>query len=76
MKKMKIVSLFAGAGGLDLGFQKAGFEIVYANEYDKSIWETYEKNHKAPLDKRDIRKIESNEIPVVRLVKVGAKLVH
>jgi len=63
MKKMKIVSLFAGAGGLDLGFQKAGFEIVYANEYDKSIWETYEKNHKAPLDKRDIRKIESNEIP-------------
>lgn len=63
MKKIKIVSLFAGAGGLDLGFQKAGFQIVYANEYDKTIWETYEKNHKVPLDKRDIRKIESNEIP-------------
>lgn len=65
MKKnsLKIVSLFAGAGGLDLGFQKAGFEVIYANEYDKSIWETYEKNHKVPLDKRDIRKIESNEIP-------------
>lgn len=42
-KKFKILSLFAGAGGLDLGFEKAGFEIVYANEYDKSIWETYEK---------------------------------
>ena len=39
MKKnsLKIVSLFAGAGGLDLGFQKAGFEVIYANEYDKSI---------------------------------------
>lgn len=61
--KFKIVSLFAGAGGLDFGFQKAGFEVIYANEYDKSIWETYEKNHKAPLDKRDIRKIQSNEIP-------------
>lgn len=40
---MKIISLFAGAGGLDLGFTKAGFEVVVANEYDKTIWETYEK---------------------------------
>lgn len=60
---MKVVSLFSGAGGLDLGFEKAGFEIVFANEFDKTIWATYEKNHKAPLDKRDIRKILSNEIP-------------
>ena len=62
-KKFKLLSLFAGAGGLDLGFEKAGFEIVYANEYDKSIWETYEKNHKTPLDHRDIRKIDSSELP-------------
>ena len=60
---MKIVSLFSGAGGLDLGFKMAGFNIIYANEYDKSIWETYEKNHKIDLDKRDIRIIESQEIP-------------
>lgn len=40
---MKIVSLFAGAGGLDLGFQKAGFKVIWANEYDKNIWETYKK---------------------------------
>ena len=62
-KKFKLLSLFAGAGGLDLGFEKAGFEIVCANEYDKSIWETYEKNHKTPLDHRDIRKIDSSELP-------------
>ena len=59
---MNIISLFSGAGGLDLGFKNAGFEIVIANEYDKSIWETYEKNHSAPLIKGDIRKINSDEL--------------
>ena len=61
---MKIVSLFAGAGGLDLGFEKAGFDVIWANEYDKSIWETYEQNHKDTfLDKRSICEISSNEVP-------------
>ena len=43
---MKIVSLFSGSGGLDLGFERSGFDIIWANEYDKTIWETYEKNHR------------------------------
>lgn len=61
---MNIVSFFSGAGGLDLGFQKAGFNIVWANEYDKDIWETYEKNHtKTHLDKRSITEIASDEVP-------------
>ncbi len=61
---MKIVSFFAGAGGLDLGFEKAGFDIIWANEYDKEIWETYEKNHKKTfLDKRSIVDIPSDEVP-------------
>lgn len=61
---MKLVSFFAGAGGLDLGFQKAGFDVVWANEYDKDIWETYEKNHtNTELDKRSIRKIQIDEVP-------------
>ena len=61
---MNIVSFFAGAGGLDLGFEKAGFNVVWANEYDKDIWETYEKNHKKTiLDRRSIVNIESNEVP-------------
>lgn len=60
---MKICSFFAGAGGLDLGFKNAGFKIVYANEYDKKIWNTYEFNHKLNLDRRDIREIASIEVP-------------
>lgn len=60
---MNIISLFSGAGGLDLGFEKAGFRILWANEFDKTIWKTYQMNHATPLDCRDIRKVLSEEIP-------------
>lgn len=61
---MKIVSLFAGAGGLDLGFSNAGFDVVWANEYDKDIWKTYEKNHpKTFIDKRSITQIPNEDVP-------------
>jgi len=61
---LKIVSLFSGAGGLDLGFKQAGFEIIFANEYDKDIWSTYLHNHPETfLDKRSITQIDENEIP-------------
>lgn len=38
---MNVISLFSGCGGLDLGFERAGFNIPVANEFDKTIWETY-----------------------------------
>jgi len=60
----KIVSFFSGAGGLDLGFEKAGFNIDWANEFDKDIWATFKKNHpEAYLDQRSITDIPEDEVP-------------
>lgn len=63
-KRNKLISLFSGAGGLDLGFQQAGFDIIWANENDKTIWETYRHNHPNTfLDTRSVKDIKSEEIP-------------
>lgn len=42
---MNVISFFAGCGGLDLGFEQAGFRVVWANELEPSVHATYEKSH-------------------------------
>jgi DNA (cytosine-5)-methyltransferase 1 len=60
---MRLISLFSGCGGLDLGFRLAGFDIVWANEFDREIWQTFEENFSETiLDKRSIVDVPSEEI--------------
>lgn len=62
---MKLISLFSGCGGLDLGFEKAGFDIAVANEYDPTIQPTFELNHThTKLIKGDIRQIDETVFPL------------
>jgi DNA (cytosine-5)-methyltransferase 1 len=60
----ELVALFSGAGGLDKGFEKAGFHVAWANEYDKSITATFKANFpNTKLDTRSIREVQADEIP-------------
>lgn len=62
-KKFRVISLFSGAGGMDLGFINAGFEIVWANDFFKEAVESYKKNVDDRIVYGDITKIDSSEMP-------------
>ncbi len=61
---MNVVSFFAGCGGLDLGFEQAGFNVIWANEFEQHCRATYIRNHpNTEFVLCDVRKIEPNSIP-------------
>lgn len=62
-EKPTIVSLFSGAGGMDLGFIQAGFDVIWANDFEKDAVKTYENNIGKHIVLGDITKISSDEIP-------------
>lgn len=63
MNKPKAISLFCGAGGCSLGFQKAGFEIIYASDVNKSAIETYKLNFpNTTSEVKDICEQDFNQI--------------
>ncbi len=62
MSAMTMIDLFAGVGGLSLGFEREGFKVVLANEFDPSIAEAYIKNRNNPnMIVEDIRKLPVHE---------------
>lgn len=63
MKKISVISLFSGCGGLDLGFVKAGFNVVFANDIDKEACESYAKNIGKHIVCKDIYTLKENEVP-------------
>ena len=60
---MKIISLFCGAGGMDLGFVKAGHKIIWANDNDPDSCKTYQRNLGHEPVCKDIEEVPSEEIP-------------
>lgn len=61
---LTLVSLFSGAGGMDIGFEKAGFKVIWANEYDNTIAPSYQKYFPhTKLDMRSILNVSNDEIP-------------
>ncbi|KAE9540552.1 DNA cytosine methyltransferase [Ursidibacter maritimus] len=68
---MRCASFFAGVGGIDLGFQQAGFDIIYANEIDKNAVETFISNHNIFMDHRSIVDVKAHEIPDFDVMLAG-----
>ena len=69
---MRVCSLFSGIGGIDLGFQQAGFDIVWANEFDHDAATTYRVNFgDKHLVEKDIRQVNPHDIPDFDVLVAG-----
>lgn len=68
---MKIVSLFSGAGGLDLGLIQSGNEVIWANDFDESAVATYKKNIGEHIVCGDIKNVRMSDIPNADVVVGG-----
>lgn len=69
-KAPKLVSLFSGCGGMDVGFEQAGFERVWANDFDKDAQAVFKLNL-GDIDTRDIRDVPVDDIPDCDIVTAG-----
>ena len=68
---LKVGGLFAGIGGIELGFKKAGFKISWANEIDKNAAITYRINHKHKLFEKDLKELQTNEVEKIDILTGG-----
>ena len=70
-KKYSVGSLYAGVGGICLGFINSGFKIGWANEYDKNACITYRENFNHPLFEGDVMKLEIKNLKKVDVLAGG-----
>jgi len=70
-KAFTVVSLFAGAGGLDIGFKNKGFNIIWANDIDKDACATHRKWSDAKVVHGDVSKINLEGIPSSDIITGG-----
>lgn len=68
---MKVIGLFSGVGGIELGFKQAGFDIIWSNEIDKYAVNTFKMNHKNTIIMDDISNIKSKDIPNADVLVAG-----
>jgi DNA (cytosine-5)-methyltransferase 1 len=68
---MNIISLYTGAGGLDLGLEAAGFDVAVCVEYDRDSAATIRANRSWPVIQRDIHSVSSTEILETAGLRVG-----
>jgi DNA (cytosine-5)-methyltransferase 1 len=68
---MKVVSLFAGCGGLDLGLQNSGHKIVHASDIDEDCCKTYSKNLGHICNCIDVKKLDTKSLPKYDLLVGG-----
>lgn len=71
MREFTAVSLFCGAGGLDLGFDRAGYRTIWANDFDPDACKTHQNWSNAEVVCGDISKIDMSKIPVSDVVLGG-----
>lgn len=70
-RKPTVVSLFAGCGGMDLGFKQAGFEILWANDFNKDAGATYARNFGPHISVGPIEEVNFSKVPKADLVIGG-----
>ena len=71
MGRLTQASLFCGAGGLDIGFERAGFKTIWANDFNADACETFRKWSSAEVVCGDIGAVDANDIPDVDVLLGG-----
>lgn len=71
MREFTAISLFCGAGGLDIGFERAGFKTIWANDFEPDACKTHENWSDAKVVCGDIAKVDINTIPDADIILGG-----